>query len=136
MGAPWRGAADARTLEGQQEPAPVSHVTPSHAARATDHAVRRYLDPMQRLSLSSEAVPDPEALSRARAQGWDCHAVRRRLASLEGIILSAGMRDGVVVVPLERTLALTGGLTRPPVPTPTHAGPMVSPFSPMGGPSV
>ncbi|MFJ7441076.1 hypothetical protein ACIQW5_25860 [Methylorubrum thiocyanatum] len=47
----------------------MSHVTPSHAARATDHAVRRYLERVHRLDLGGPTVPDPEALSRARAQG-------------------------------------------------------------------
>lgn len=105
----------------------MSHVSPSHAARATDHAVRRYLERVHRLDLGGPAVPDPEALACARAQGWDCDAVRRRLASLGGIILQAGMRDGAVVVPLERmTVRVTRGavvtVVTPPVRTPRRAG--------------
>lgn len=70
MGArPGGGRPTRGPWSSNQEPPPVSHVTPSHAARATDHAVRRYLERVHRLDLGGPTVPDPEALSRARAQG-------------------------------------------------------------------
>jgi len=88
----------------------VSHVSPSHSARATDHAVRRYAERVLELDLGGEEVPDHVALARARAQGVKCTWVRRRLAELGGIVLAAGMRDGRVVAPLEgMTVRVAGG---------------------------
>lgn len=77
----------------------MSHVS-SHRAHATDHSVRRYAERL--LGLDAEGLDDPAALARAHAQGIDCEAVRRHLASLGGVILAAGMRSGVVVVPADR----------------------------------
>ena len=78
----------------------MSHVTPGQSVRATDHAVRRYIERIHGLDL--EGLDDPAALSRARTRGIDCEAVRRHLGRLGGVILAAGMRTGVVVVPAER----------------------------------
>lgn len=86
----------------------MSHVSPSHSARATDHAVRRYAERV--LGLDAEGLDDIQALARARAQGIDCGWIRRRLAELGGIILQTGMRDGRVVAPLEgMTVRVAGG---------------------------
>ncbi|WP_342163151.1 hypothetical protein [Methylobacterium sp. SD21] len=77
----------------------MSHVSPSHRAHPTDHAVRRYAERV--LGLDAEGLDDRQALARAQAQGIDCGWIRRRLAELGGIVVATGMRDGAVVVPLE-----------------------------------
>ena len=85
----------------------MSHV-PSHTARATDHAVRRYAERI--LGLNTDGLDDPAALTRARAQGMDCDGIRRRLAALGGVILRSGMHSGIVVVPAERmSVRVTAG---------------------------
>ncbi|UYW28247.1 hypothetical protein OKC48_06925 [Methylorubrum extorquens] len=79
----------------------MSHVSASYAARATDHAVRRYAERVLGLPIPP-ALDDQRALSLVRARGTDCVAIRAHLAGLGGVILAAGMRSGTVVVPGER----------------------------------
>lgn len=86
----------------------MSHTRADYRAHATDHAVRRYAERVLGLDLGD--LDDQRALSRARAQGVNCVWIRARLAEVGGILLQTGMRDGSVVVPLERmTVHLTRG---------------------------
>ncbi|WHQ68633.1 hypothetical protein [Methylorubrum extorquens] len=79
----------------------MSHVSVDYAARASDHAVRRYAERVLGLPIPP-GLDDQRALSHVRARGTDCAAIRQHLAGLGGVILAAGMRSGTVVVPLER----------------------------------
>lgn len=86
----------------------MSHVSPSHRAHPTEHAVRRYAERV--LGLDAEGLDDIPALAHARAQGIDRAWIRRRLAEIAGIVLAASMRDGRVVAPLEgMTVRIAGG---------------------------
>ena len=86
----------------------MSHVTVDYRARATDHAVRWYAERI--LGLEAEGLDDPATRARVDAQRMDCEDIRRHLALRGGVILSAGMRTGVVVVPAEGiSLRVNGG---------------------------
>ncbi|QDI82415.1 hypothetical protein E8E01_19325 [Methylorubrum populi] len=78
----------------------MSHVSPSHAAAVSHHAIRRYAERVLGATVPA-GLPDWAALAHVRAQGWDCDAIRARLAGVGGLIVAAGMRAGVVVVPEE-----------------------------------
>lgn len=84
-----------------RSPPPVSHVSASFAARASDHAVRRYAERVLGLAIPA-GLDDQRALSHVRARRTDCAAIRQHLAGHGGVILQAGMRSGTVVVPGER----------------------------------
>lgn len=79
----------------------MSHVSPSHAAAVSHHAVRRYAERVLGATVPA-GLADWQALAHVRAQGWDCDAIRARFAGVGGLVVAAGMRAGVVVVPEER----------------------------------